>query len=71
MVSFKRKKAVLSRKTEWVDLKIDQPLSVKLRRCDIAIKKRRAKYFAFERKIFFMNTQRCAVAANIHITCTN
>jgi hypothetical protein len=67
----KRKKGTLRRNKYFFDYKIETPLRVVLRRGNNAMKKSRARFFAFEKQIYCMSEQRCAVAAHFHITSTN
>jgi hypothetical protein len=66
-----RRRAALGRIKYCSDLKFDRPLLLAFRRGNVAVKKRRAKYFIYEKKIFFMDSQRCAVATRFHIVGTN
>ena len=67
----KKKGAALDRKKYCSELKINRPLGVAFRRANIVVKEGRAKYFEYEKKVFFMDGQRCTVEAFFHITCIN
>ena len=67
----KKRNPRLKRSKYFFDLKIDKPISVTFRRSNVSLKKSRADYFAHEKQIYCMESQRCAVSAFFHITCTN
>jgi cytidylate kinase len=66
-----RKRSALRRKICSSELKIDKQLSVAFRRENMIVKSRRAKYFTYEKKIFFISGQRCRIAAQVRITSIN
>jgi hypothetical protein len=66
-----RKKTSLRCRMYYWELKTGQPLSIAFRRTNMVVKKRRAKYFAYEKKIFFMESGRCGIGTRFHITCVN
>jgi hypothetical protein len=77
-----RKSIKLGRAKYCTELKIDRPLSILFRRGtnkaespengdNIWVRRAREKHFFFEKKVFFMDRQRCAVKVLVRITCSN
>lgn len=65
------KRKALRRGKYFLKLKIDRPSGIAFRRNCVDVKQGRAKYFAYEKKVFFMNVQRCRQAGHIHIIGIN
>lgn len=71
MTSIAIRKARLKRKREYAELKVHNRLHPGLRRQGTEIKKRRAKHFAYERKIFFGDVPGIGADLVVQFLCLN
>jgi len=65
------KKQTLKRSKYFFVYKIDMPLPRSFRRKNMPLKQARSKYIIFERMVYYMKQERCAIANEVLITSSN